>query len=74
MTAEILPFAKVEHMQKIRDLEKRLGDVEEALLKAHDVILSLQSEQKYRVFYQDLATQRLLSLIESRTEQTNERK
>lgn len=74
MTADILPFAKVEHIQKIRDLEKRLGDVEAALLKAHDVIVSLQGELKYRLFYQNLATERLLALIEYETEKTNGRK
>jgi len=66
MTADVLPFAPLPEVRRIKELERllaesdaRLGEAHEALVRAKDVIVSLQDEKKYREFYQWLATERL---------------
>ena len=63
MTADILPFGAIEHIRRIKELEKQLGEAHDALLRAKDIIINLQEEKKYREFYQSLATERLTDII-----------
>ena len=74
MTADILPFGAIEHIRRIKELEGQLGEAHEALLRAKDVIVELQKEQKYREFYQWLATERLRETITLRKEFQDGRK
>jgi hypothetical protein len=71
MTADVLTFAPLPEVRRIKELERllaeseaRLGEAHEALLRAKDVIISLQDEKKYREFYQWLATERLKDIGE----------
>lgn len=68
MSADVLPFIPPAARERIEDLLSELGKAQEALLKAHDAITDLQrklqSEKIAKEFYQDLATRRLLQIIE----------
>ena len=81
MTADVLVFAPLPEVRRVKELEKqlaesntRLGEAHDALLRAKDVIVELQKEQKYREFYQWLATERLRETITLRKEFQDERK
>ena len=69
MTADVLVFAPLPEVRRVKELEKqlaesntRLGEAHDALMRAKDVITSLQDEKKYREFYQWLATERLTDI------------
>ena len=71
MTADVLVFAPLPEVRRVKELEKqlaesntRLGEAHEALMRAKDVITSLQDEKKYREFYQWLATERLTDIVD----------
>ena len=71
MTADVLVFAPLPEVRRVKELEKqlaesntRLGEAHDALLRAKDVIVELQKEQKYREFYQWLATERLTDIVD----------
>ena len=71
MTADVLVFAPLPEVRRVKELEKqlaesntRLGEAHDALLRAKDVITSLQDEKKYREFYQWLATERLTDIVD----------
>ena len=71
MTADVLVFAPLPEVRRVKELEKqlaesntRLGEAHEALMRAKDVIVELQKEQKYREFYQWLATERLTDIVD----------
>jgi hypothetical protein len=71
MTANVLPFAPLPEVRRIKELERlltdteaRLGEAHEALLRAKDVITSLQEEKSYREFYQWLSTERLKDIMD----------
>lgn len=71
MTADVLPFAPLPEVRRIKELERslaeteaQLGQAQDALLRAKDVILSLQDEKSYREFYQWLATERLKDITD----------
>lgn len=71
MTADVLPFAPLPEVRRVKELEKqlaesntRLGEAHDALMRAKDVITSLQDEKKYREFYQWLATERLTDIVD----------
>ena len=71
MTADVLVFAPLPEVRRVKELEKqlaesntRLGEAHDALLRAKDVIVELQKEQKYREFYQWLATERLTDILD----------
>ena len=71
MTADVLVFAPLPEVRGVKELEKqlaesntRLGEAHDALLRAKDVITSLQDEKKYREFYQWLATERLTDIVD----------
>lgn len=81
MTADVLVFAPLPEVRRVKELEKqlaesntRLGEAHDALLRAKDVIVELQKEQKYREFYQWLATERLRETITLKKEFQDERK
>ena len=74
MTAKVLQFGSVGNIRRIKELEAQLGEAHDALLRAKDVILELQKEQKYREFYQWLATSRLSETIALRKELQDGRK
>ena len=71
MTADVLPFAPLLEVRRVKELEKqlaesntRLGEAHDALMRAKDVITSSQDEKKYREFYQWLATERLTDIVD----------
>ena len=71
MTADVLVFAPLPEVRRVKELEKqlaefntRLGEAHDALMRAKDVITSLQDEKKYREFYQWLATERLTDIVD----------
>jgi len=71
MTADVLPFAPLPEVRRIKELERLLTDTEtqlgqahEALMRAKDVITSLQEEKSYREFYQWLSTERLKDIAD----------
>ena len=71
MTADVLVFAPLPEVRRVKELEKqlaesntRLGEAHDALMRAKDVIVELQKEQKYREFYQWLATERLTDIVD----------
>ena len=71
MTADVLVFAPLPEVRRVKELEKQLaesntqlGEAHDALLRAKDVITSLQDEKKYREFYQWLATERLTDIVD----------
>lgn len=71
MTADVLVFAPLPEVRRVKELEKqlaesntRLGEAHDALLRAKDVITLLQDEKKYREFYQWLATERLTDIVD----------
>lgn len=63
MTAQVVPFLPVEVTQRLKDVEERLAQAEDALFRAKVRIDELEGEERYRKFYQDLATRRLHQII-----------
>jgi Ribonuclease G/E len=63
MTADVIPFAPVPVISRIKELERDLARAQEALLIARTAIEKLQREKQYREFYQWLATERLQQMI-----------
>lgn len=63
MTAQVVPFLPVEVTQRLKEVEERLARAEDALLRAKVRIDELEDEERYRKFYQDLATRRLHQII-----------
>jgi hypothetical protein len=71
MTADVLIFAPLPEVRRVKELEiklqeaeKKIGEAHDALLRANDVIISLQEEKTYREFYQWLATERLVDIVD----------
>lgn len=63
MSAEVVPFLPVEVTQRLKEVEAKLAEAEDALFRAKLRLDELESEEHYRKFYQDLATRRLHQII-----------
>lgn len=63
MTAQVVPFLPVEVTQRLKEVEAKLAQAEDALFRAKVRIDELEDEERYRKFYQDLATRRLHQII-----------